>query len=156
MGCHFLLQGIFPAQGSNLGLPHCRQTLYRLSHQSTVSSLSRPLLSKKRRDSHLYHMRELPKRSTERRELPSSLASFNDKFPIILCWYPDSMWHNPLKNLTAIFWSLKSLRLISASQLEKSGHKRQTQNNSRARKRRSSYIIKFIHLGTLQIFNYVK
>ena len=26
MGCHFLLQGIFPTQGSNLGLPHCRQT----------------------------------------------------------------------------------------------------------------------------------
>ena len=33
VGCHFLLQGIFPPQGSNLGLPHCRQTLYRLSHQ---------------------------------------------------------------------------------------------------------------------------
>ena len=30
---------------------------HRLSHQGTVSSLSRPLLSKKRRDSHLYHMR---------------------------------------------------------------------------------------------------
>ena len=27
MGCHFLLQGIFPTQGSNLGLPHCRQML---------------------------------------------------------------------------------------------------------------------------------
>ena len=24
MGCHVLLQGIFPTQGSNLGLPHCR------------------------------------------------------------------------------------------------------------------------------------
>ena len=32
VGCHFLLQGIFPTQGSNLGLPHCRQTLYHLSH----------------------------------------------------------------------------------------------------------------------------
>ena len=31
MGCHFLLQGIFPTQGSNPGLPHCRQTLYPLS-----------------------------------------------------------------------------------------------------------------------------
>ena len=30
---HFLLQGIFPTQGSNPDLPHCRQTLYRLSHQ---------------------------------------------------------------------------------------------------------------------------
>ena len=33
VGCHFLLQGIFPTQGSNLGLPHCRQMLYPLSHQ---------------------------------------------------------------------------------------------------------------------------
>ena len=31
--CHFLLQEIFPTQGSNPGLPHCRQTLYCLSHQ---------------------------------------------------------------------------------------------------------------------------
>ena len=28
-----LLQGIFPTQGSNLGLPHCGQILYCLSHQ---------------------------------------------------------------------------------------------------------------------------
>ena len=27
VGCHFLLQGIFPTQGSNPGLPHWRQTL---------------------------------------------------------------------------------------------------------------------------------
>ena len=29
--CHFLLQGIFPTQGSNPGLPHCRQMLYGVS-----------------------------------------------------------------------------------------------------------------------------
>ena len=33
VGCHCLLQGIFLTQGSNLALPHCRQTLYWLSHQ---------------------------------------------------------------------------------------------------------------------------
>ena len=33
VGCHFLLQGIFPTQGSNPGLLHCRQTLSHLSHQ---------------------------------------------------------------------------------------------------------------------------
>ena len=33
MGCCFLPQGIFLTQGSNPGLPHCRQTLYRLSYQ---------------------------------------------------------------------------------------------------------------------------
>ena len=35
VGGHFLFQGIFPTQGSNPGLPHHRQTLYRLSHQGS-------------------------------------------------------------------------------------------------------------------------
>jgi len=35
VGCHFLLQGIFLTQGLNPGLPHCRQTLYPLSHQGS-------------------------------------------------------------------------------------------------------------------------
>ena len=35
VACHFLLQRIFPTQGQNPGLPHCRQTLYRLSHQGS-------------------------------------------------------------------------------------------------------------------------
>ena len=33
MGCHALLQGIFPIQGSDPGLPHCRQILCRLNYQ---------------------------------------------------------------------------------------------------------------------------
>ena len=37
VGCHFLLQGIFPTQGLNPGLLHCRQTLYPLSHQGRES-----------------------------------------------------------------------------------------------------------------------
>ena len=40
VGGHSLLQGIFPTQESNLGLPHCRQILYHRSHQgSPLSSL---------------------------------------------------------------------------------------------------------------------
>ena len=39
VGCRFLLQGIFPTQGSNLGLLHCRQILYRLSHQRPKSGI---------------------------------------------------------------------------------------------------------------------
>ena len=35
VGSHALLQGIFLAQGSNLGLPNCRQILYHLSHQGS-------------------------------------------------------------------------------------------------------------------------
>ena len=36
MGCHALLQGIFPTQGLNPGLPHCRQIAYHLSHQGSI------------------------------------------------------------------------------------------------------------------------
>ena len=32
VGCHALLQGIFPTQGSNPGLLHCRQILYHSSY----------------------------------------------------------------------------------------------------------------------------
>ena len=35
VGCHALLQGIFPTQGSNPGLLHCRWILYCLSHQGS-------------------------------------------------------------------------------------------------------------------------
>ena len=37
VGSRSLLQGIFPTQGLNPGLPHCRQTLYHLSHQGMSS-----------------------------------------------------------------------------------------------------------------------
>ena len=35
MGCHALLQGIFPTQELNPGLLNCRRILYRLSHQGS-------------------------------------------------------------------------------------------------------------------------
>ena len=35
VGCHALLQGISPTQGSNPGLSHCRQILYQLSHHGS-------------------------------------------------------------------------------------------------------------------------
>ena len=41
VGCHFLLQGIFPMQGSNPGLPHCRWILYQLSHKGSKFSIYR-------------------------------------------------------------------------------------------------------------------
>ena len=39
VGCHFLLQGIFLIQGSNPGLPHCRQFLYCMSYQGSCGPL---------------------------------------------------------------------------------------------------------------------
>ena len=35
VGCHALLHGIFPTQGSKPSLPHCRRILYSLSHQGS-------------------------------------------------------------------------------------------------------------------------
>ena len=35
VGCHALLQGIFPTQGLNPCLPHCRRILYCLSYQGS-------------------------------------------------------------------------------------------------------------------------
>ena len=57
--------GIFPNQGLNLGLPHCRQTLYRLSHQGSTDKgdqirsdqISRSVLSDSLRPHELQHAR---------------------------------------------------------------------------------------------------
>ena len=40
VGSHSLLWGIFPTQGSNPTLLHCRQILYHLSHQTNPSLVS--------------------------------------------------------------------------------------------------------------------
>ena len=39
VGCYVFLQGIFPTQGSNPGLPHYRQILYCLRHQGSLRIL---------------------------------------------------------------------------------------------------------------------
>ena len=43
VGCHFLLQGIFPTQRLNPGLSHCRQTLYHLNHQVILAATNEQL-----------------------------------------------------------------------------------------------------------------
>ena len=37
VGSCSLLWGIFPTQGSNPSLPHCRRILYQLSHQGSIA-----------------------------------------------------------------------------------------------------------------------
>ena len=39
LGSLFLLQGIFPTQGSNPSLPYCRRILYQLSHKGSPTIL---------------------------------------------------------------------------------------------------------------------
>ena len=46
VSCYFLLQGIFPTQGWNLGLLHCRQTLNHLSHQGSHTWETPPYMEK--------------------------------------------------------------------------------------------------------------
>ena len=42
VGCHALLQGIFPTQGLNPGLPHCRWILYHVNHQRSPILVTKP------------------------------------------------------------------------------------------------------------------
>ena len=44
VGSLSLLQGIFPTQGSNPGLPHCRWILYQLSYEGSPNIKSTPLI----------------------------------------------------------------------------------------------------------------
>ena len=44
MGCHILLQGIFPTQESIWGLLHCRWILYQLSYQGSPETCKGGLL----------------------------------------------------------------------------------------------------------------
>ena len=69
VGCHALLQGIFPTQESNPVLPHCRQILHCLSHQpssgvpistSQFRTLSRAVFKFPKIPALLMAMRPLP------------------------------------------------------------------------------------------------
>ena len=51
-GVPFPSAGIFPTQGSNPGLPHCRQILYRLSHQGSLKITNAGESVEKRESSH--------------------------------------------------------------------------------------------------------
>ena len=42
LGSLSLLQGIFPTQGLNPGLPHCRRILYQLSYATIYRKLGWP------------------------------------------------------------------------------------------------------------------
>ena len=55
VGCHFLFQGIFPTQGSNPSLLHCRQILYRLSYKGGIFSIN-SVPSKISLDSRLFQL----------------------------------------------------------------------------------------------------
>jgi len=47
VGSLSLLQGVFPTQGSNPGIPHCRQILYQLSPKGSLESIHRVTQNRK-------------------------------------------------------------------------------------------------------------
>ena len=59
VGCHFLLKGIFPTQGSKTGILHCGKTLNQLSYQGSLNGSPSCL-----KNTH-GHLPEPPKRCKE-------------------------------------------------------------------------------------------
>ena len=88
VGCHALLQGIFPTQGLNPGLLHCRQILYRMSHQGKPWILEWVAYPTPR---------DLPNRGIE---LGSS-ALQADSLPAELLGKPSTFYTRGLKSVTA-------------------------------------------------------
>ena len=63
VGSHSLLQGIFPTQGSNLGLLHCRWILYYLTHSGSLHKTDVILHNSLLRKLRLELLQNLPKLS---------------------------------------------------------------------------------------------
>ena len=95
---HFLLQGIFPTQGSNPGLPHCRHMLYCLSHQGSPGkvlwvdklqcSVTNPIMEVylQRRKQILFYMRD-QRRFNKGYDVGASLQNYVGIFLVMETWY---------------------------------------------------------------------
>ena len=64
VGSLSLLQGIFPTQGLNPGLPHCRWILYQLSHKGSPKILSHSVMSDSLQSHGLYSLWNSPGQHT--------------------------------------------------------------------------------------------
>ena len=86
VGSLSLLQGIFSTQGSNPGLPHCKWTLYQLSHQGSPSILE-------------WVASSFSSRSSQPGIEPGSPALQADSLPAELPGNPDQEpeYHSPYK-----------------------------------------------------------
>ena len=52
-------RGIFPTQGSNLGLLHCRQILYHLSHQGNKDISEKNLFLKVKEGASIFMLQDI-------------------------------------------------------------------------------------------------
>ena len=91
-----LLQGIFPTQGSNQGLPHCRWIHYQLSHKGSPSKSVQFFLSVKLPTSSQSYINSL---SFSQLAISSLIFFF--------CW--NISWLNPMKSWGLFFSSFSDL-----------------------------------------------
>ena len=87
-GYHALLQGILPTQGLNPDFLHCRQILYRLSHQGS-------LLHPSSAQNASFHLS--PESMIARHLTPSTSTFFSTK-PLVLSWLLHDVvsWPSPI------------------------------------------------------------
>ena len=68
VGCHALLQGFFPTQGSNPGLWHCRWILSHLSHQGSPPNKMATVNKKKNKQTKTANVRVNISQDIEKQE----------------------------------------------------------------------------------------
>ena len=105
VGCHSLLQGIFPTQRSNPGLSHCRRVLYCLSQQGSPRILewgAYPFSG------------ELPNTGIEPWSSALQVDSLLAELPGP--WEEGKMESCPLRGIEFQFCKMKKLRRLDAKQ----------------------------------------
>ena len=107
VNCYFLLQWIFPTQGSNPGLPQCKWILYHLSHQGSIINYTNYLWTPKNltlsnwlKAFNLQLFKFLSKRMFKIRDHLNFLCSESQHSEI---------------NKTQIFWTPHSIHRLSVS-----------------------------------------
>ena len=107
VGSHSLLQGIFPTQGLNTGLPHCRRILYQLSHKGSPRMLERVAYPFSSRSSWLRNWTRVL--CIQADSLPTELSWGCQFSPPLLWWHPTSTleWPGAVSTWPPMnFWDL--------------------------------------------------
>ena len=100
---HYLLQGTFLTQGLNLGLLHCRQILYHLSHQGSPSPFLEETANNWKVDKKLLW---LPSNSTKNNPV---LCYSLLRSSFVLFWFPTSCF--PVSSHTKLYQMPLSLTI---------------------------------------------